>query len=286
MANLKRTLFWNVIYLLVIVFLGQLDRSSTPIINFAVFFYLLAIFIIPIMIFVPSLHKVSVVVPMFFWGATYLIVMQVVDRSKTGSMNIEVIGLELTLLEIGVWLSYQLSVVIQGSESLMEVLAQGTFPYRATNFDQASDRIKNEFAKSRRYHRPLALVVISPHHNKEESQGAGRRNLQSDMMRHLSNARIGQIVGEEIRQTDFLIKDHFGRYMILCPETTSENAGILSARITRILKTEIGVTAQCGYASFPEEALTFDDLVDLARNRIKSAESVARDEILEAASRS
>lgn len=271
MSNLKRALFWVAFYLFCILVMGQLDRTDTPVINFAAYFYLTAIFIVPVMIFVPSLHKISVAVPMVFWGAIYFALMRLIDRSHTGSLNVEVIVLEIILLEVGVWLSYQLAVAIEGSESLMDILAQGTFPHRAIEMDAASEKIKNEFARSRRFHRPLSLVVVHVFPKDEEAIREMLKSLQRDVLTRLSNSRIGQAVGEAIRQTDILIRDEAGRYVVLCPETDAENVVYLSARIIQIVENRTGLQVNCGVSSFPDEALTFDDLLDMARDRSKQS---------------
>ena len=269
MTNLKRSLFWIGFYLLIVLVLAQLDRSDTPIINFAAFFYLLAIFLVPVMIFVPSLHKVSVFVPMFFWGAIYFALSRVIDRSLTGSSDIDVIVLEIVIVEVGVWLSYQLAVGIAQSESLMDVLAQGTFPHRAIEMSAASDLIKTEFGRSRRYHRPLSLLVV--HANPKDNEVAREvlRSIQQDVLNRLSNARVGQAIGDSIRQTDLLIQDHIGRFVILCPETDLENAFFLAERTRKIVEEHTGLHVTCGVASFPDEALTFEDLLLIARDRSK-----------------
>ncbi len=269
MSNLKKSLFWIAFYLFVVLVLGQLDRSDTPVINFAAYFYLTAIFIVPVMIFVPSLHKVSVVVPMFFWGAIYFALLRIIDRSGTGSVNVEVVVLEIVFLEIGVWLSYQLAVAIESSESLMDILAQGTFPHRAIELEAASEKIKNEFARSRRFHRPLALIIVHAFPKDEEVVREMLKSLQRDVLTRLSNSRIGQAVGEAIRQTDLLIRDNVGRYVVLCPETNMENVIFLAERISQIVEERTGLQVNCGVASFPDEALTFEDLLYLARERSK-----------------
>jgi hypothetical protein len=268
-TNLKRSFFWIGFYLLIVLVLAQLDRSDTPIINFAAYFYLLAIFLVPVMIFVPSLHKVSVVVPMFFWGAIYFAIFQITDRSLTASTNVEVIVLEIVILEVGVWLSYQLAVGIAQSESLMDVLAQGTFPHRAIEMDTASEQIKIEFGRSRRYHRPLSLLVVHAFPKDDEVVREMLKSLQRDVLTRLSSARIGQAIGEAIRQTDLLIQDHIGRFVILCPETDLENAVFLADRTCKIIEERTGLHVNCGVASFPDEALTFEDLLYIARDRSK-----------------
>ncbi|MBK8616123.1 MAG: diguanylate cyclase [Anaerolineales bacterium] len=271
MTNLKRSFFWIAFYLLLVLVLGQLDRSNTPIINFAAYFYLTAIIIVPVMIFVPSLHKVSVFVPMFFWGAIYFALFQIIDRELTATLDMEVIILEIVILEVGVWLSYQLAVGIESSESLMDALAQGTFPHRALEMESASEQLKIEFARSRRYHRPLSLLVVHAYPKDEEVVREMLKSLQHDVLSRLSNARIGQSIGEAVRQTDLLIRDHVGRFVILCPETDLESAIFLAERICKIVEERAGLHVNCGVASFPDEALTFEDLLHLARDRSKQS---------------
>jgi len=267
-TNLKRSFFWIAFYLLIVLVLAQLDRSDTPVINFAAYFYLVSIFVVPVMIFLPSLHKVSVVVPMIFWGAIYFALLRLIPR-YTGSSNVEVIVLEIVILEIGVWLSYQLAVGIARSESLMDVLAQSTFPHRAIEMDTASEQIKVEFSRSRRYHRPLSLLVVHSLPKDEEVVREMLKSLQRDVLTRLSNARIGQAIGEVIRQTDLLIRDQIGRFVILCPETDLESAVFLSERMCQIVEGRTGLQVNCGVASFPDEALTFEDLLYMARGRSK-----------------
>lgn len=280
MTNLKRSFFWIGLYLLIVLVLAQLDRSDMPIINFAAYFYLVAIFLVPVMIFVPSLNKVSVVVPMFFWGAIYFALLQLVDRELTGSANVEVIVLEIVILEVGVWLSYNLAAGIAQSESLMDILAQGTFPHRAIDMEVASGQIKTEFGRSRRYHRPLSLLVLEVNPKSGEATREILKSMQQDVLSRLSNARVGQAIGDAIRQTDLLVRDHIGRFIVLCPETDFENAVILAGRTCNIIENRTGLQANCGVASFPDEALTFDDLLYLARDRSKQLQNPPTTEVM------
>ena len=70
-------------------------------------------------------------------------------------------------------------------------------------------------------------------------------------------------------QTDLLIQDHIGRFIILCPETDLENARFLAERTYKIIEERTGQLVHYGVASFPDEALTFEDLLHLARDRSK-----------------
>ncbi|MBN8580466.1 MAG: hypothetical protein J0L96_07315 [Anaerolineae bacterium] len=267
MSDLRRSFFWVAFYLFIILVLGLLDRSDTPIINFASYFYLTSLLAVTIMVFVPYLHKVPVVIPMVFWGAIYFALLRLIDRATTAALDVEIVLLEMVLLEAGVWISYQLAVAIERSESLMDILAQGTFPNRGMELEKAGDVIKTEFGRSRRYHRPLSLLIINAIPKDEESIQEMLKSLQRDILTRLSNARIGQAVSSAIRQTDLLMRDQVGRYIVLCPETNLESANSLGVRLLKIVEERTGLHVTYGASAFPDEALTFEDLLLVARER-------------------
>lgn len=93
------------------------------------------------------------------------------------------------------------------------------------------------------------------------------KNLQQDVLARLSNARVGQAVGEVVRQTDLVLRDHNGRFVVLCPETDLESASFLAKRIKLAVEERTGLHVTYGAASFPSEALTFEDLLYIARDR-------------------
>ncbi|MBK7454016.1 MAG: hypothetical protein IPJ46_09975 [Anaerolineales bacterium] len=50
-----------------------------------------------------------------------------------------------------------------------------------------------------------------------------------------------------------------------------EGARLLAGRIARVVEERTGLQVNYGCASFPDEALTFDDLLDMARNRSRTS---------------
>ena len=268
MKNLRRSLFWAAVYISIIIVLGLFDLDNKPIINFASFFYLVAILVFPFIIIIPSLHKVSVYWPMIFVAGIYFGINKVVNRSLSGSSDIDVIVLEYVLIEIGVYLACQLAGVIAHSESLLDTLAQGTFPNRALDFDSASENITAEFNRGRRYHRQITLLVIEIVNENREAVHDLMKGLQQDVLARLLVARFAQIISENIRQTDLLARDYSGRFIVVCPETDLENTLALASRIGLGIQQRTGVNIKCGVATFPAEALTYEDLLHIARERL------------------
>jgi hypothetical protein len=271
MSNLKRSLFWVAFYLVIIFFLGQLDRVDRPVINLANYFYILVFVAVPCMVLIPSFYRAPQFVSIIFWASIYFGLSRVFDRTLSAPNNVESIFTEVVLLELGVWLSYHLAVDLAHSESLVDTMAQSAFPNQAIEMEEASNLLRNEITRSRRYRRPLSLLIVQVVPENKDVYQQLFKNFQRDLLNHFSSARMGQLIGAQIRQTDILMRDRLGRFIVLCPETDKESVSKLGERIRSVLEEGTGLQISCGCSSFPDEALTFDDLVTQAREQMKSS---------------
>lgn len=269
MTYLKRSFFWAAFYLAVIFVLGQTDYSGRPIINFASYFYLAVILAVPVTLFFPSISRVSSYVPLSVWAGVYLVLLQIVDRGLSANTDeFSVIVLEFVLLEVGVWFAYQLAVQLSHAESIMDALALSAFPNRAHDIEEEQQRIKIELTRSRRYHRPLSLVIIESVGDDDKVAIEMLKGIQHDLMNRFTSARVGQIIDDRIRQTDLVLRDYRGRFVVLCPETDLASAELLAKRIVQAVKERTDLLVLFGVAAFPDEALTFDDLLHTASERL------------------
>lgn len=275
MTNLKRSFFGAAVYLAVIFVLGQSDYAGRPLINFANYFYLAVLVAIPLTLFFPKISRISVYVPLLFWAVVYIVPLQLINRNYSANKGeLAVIALEFMMLEIGVWFAHQLASQISHAESIMDSLALSAFPHRARDIDSENQRIKIELTRSRRYHRPLSVVMIQSESEDEKITREAFRNIQHDLMSRFTSARVGQIIDDRIRQTDLVLRDYQGRFIVLCPETDLPNASLLAKRISQAIKERTNLRVLWGVAAFPEEALTFDDLLQKARQRLMDSTSL------------
>src|ERR1043165_5655334 len=269
MTNLKRSFFGATIYLALIFVLGIADYANRPIINFANYFYIAVLVAIPVTLFFPSISRFNVFVPLFFWAGVYLVLVQVINRNYSANKGeLPVVVLEFMLLEIGVWFAHQLALQISHAESVMDALALSAFPNRARDIDSESQRIKIELTRSRRYHRPLSVLIIQAEPEDEKTTAEMLKSVQYDLLNRFTAARLGQIIDDRIRQTDLVMRDLRGRFIVLCPETDLPNASLLAKRISQAIQERTNLQVLWGMAAFPDEALTFEDLLQKARERL------------------
>ena len=276
MTNLKRSFFGAAVYLAVIFVLGQADYADRPLINFANYFYLAVLVAVPLTLFFPRISRISVYVPLLFWAVVYIVLLQLINRNYSANRGeLAVIALEFMMLEVGVWFAHQLASQISHAESIMDALALSAFPNRARDIDSESQRIKIELTRSRRYHRPLSVVMIESESDDEKLTREAFKNIQQDLMSRFTSARVGQIIDDRVRQTDLVLRDYKGRFIVLCPETDFSNASLLANRIAQAIKERTSLRVLWGVAAFPEEALTFEDLIQKARERLVDSTSVS-----------
>jgi hypothetical protein len=274
MTNLKRAFFWAAIYMGIVFVLGQADYTGRPIINFASYFYLSVLIAIPVTLFFPSISRVPPFIPLLAWAGFYLVLLQIIDRDLSADPSeFAVIILEFVLLEAGVWFAHQLAMQIGHAESIMDALALSAFPNRAHNIEEESQRIKIELTRSRRYHRPLGLVVVESESEDQKTTREMLKSIQQDLLNRFTSARVGQIINDRIRQTDLVLRDHRGRFVVLCPETDLDSTILLANRIAQAVKERTNLNVLWGVAAFPEEALTFDDLLQKASERLHQTEA-------------
>lgn len=269
MSSLKQSIFFVGLYLASIFVLAQFDYSDSPIIDFAKYFYFAVMIAVPATAFFPHITKVNVAIPVIIWGSIYFVLLQMLDRSISApNSTFPIILLEFVLLLIGVWLAYQLADGISHAESILDAMALGAFPNRVQDIQDASRQIKLEITRSRRYYRPLCLIVLSAEVSDEVVADKYILNIQHDLAKRFSIARMGQVIDEHLRQTDMVFRDNRNRFVIMCPETNYESSVLLAKRIANLVQAKTGVTLMMGVATFPDDALNFDDLMDVAMNRL------------------
>ncbi|MBN1266403.1 MAG: hypothetical protein JXA25_12975 [Anaerolineales bacterium] len=151
----------------------------------------------------------------------------------------------------------------------------------------AQREIDRELSRCRRYQHPLSLVMIKP------DQGKGGIKIQALLkevqqygISRIVGASVGKLLAENIRRSDTIIRnDKDGlSYLVLCPETTSEGASTLAEGIFELAKRK-GITISYSTASFPDDAITYDDLISQAEKRIGSRESFVPGTMLPEANR-
>ena len=277
MSDLKLSIAVLVSYIIFVLGIANIDAFQESVIDFdPVFFLLVALIVFSELVVTGNLISAGVRVSYYmvisFWVGVYLL-LWVFYFGNSRPLQVQII--QLLLVAISAGLAYDVGKRIGRVDRTLEGLLSSVYPNRARNLQDARDLIDGEITRSRRYHHPLTVLAINL--NKQESTSqetpAYYKALEKDMLERLAVAKIGQILSDYARNTDMVLRDRDGSFILICPETDNKNMSILANRINGAVLKSLDVDIHWGSASFPDEAITFDDLVYMAKDRLLNKDS-------------
>ncbi len=272
MKNLRLSIAALLVALTLFFNIERLDLAQPDLIDIHTFIYVYGFGVALVVLLVPQLWKrpspliqlltivVYAVLRMFVWNRDPLL----------GGVYTYITVTEIAFLSLLVWLSHRVARHLHDFEEAVANITFGDTYRRVQRLDEAMEMIQLELTRSRRYKNPLSLLVITPesdsmpamlHRTVEEVQRA--------MMGRYVHASMARAISMVLRRTDLVVEQQEQkRFIILSPETSAEATEIVSDRIRTIVAEQLGIPISCGYASFPADALTFEELLRQAESRL------------------
>lgn len=123
------------------------------------------------------------------------------------------------------------------------------------------ERVRTELTRARRYERPLSVISFAV----ERRVGSPRLAVT-----------VGRAMADSLRITDFVGVTDQGHAVAVLPETGRD---VLSGLLSRVEEQvgRSGVRGRLGYASFPDDAVTWRELTDVAFGRAREFNSGRHD---------
>jgi len=269
MADLRRNFSLLVIYLLLLFSLEFVHIENQPIFDFEIGFYWVMTAAIVLTLIVPWIRSLSIYSLLALWGGVFIVVsLLFLSRSENEFTKSTLVS--FLFVEVAVWVAHQMSQTLDAVEALVRGLANHSYPNRTLSLNGSIQQIDTEFSRSRRHSRPLTLLLVQPEKITGDEQQLAYKELRQDLLQHFANARIGQLIAESARSTDLIIEDEKkGLFLVLCTETEREKSPTLGRRITNNITDKLKSRVKWGTASFPEDALTMDELIKVARGRFE-----------------
>ena len=266
MSNLKNSVIALFLFFSIVLSIAQVEYFETNILNFQAAFFIMLVVVTLLGIWGPSRIKMSMYSYMGAWIIIYIFVWAVYWRFLPILRTVEELTVQFLLIEISAALSHNVGTQINNVNAILSEVANGAYPNRTIDFKMASNAINTEMTRSRRYSRPLSVLVFqlvqAPHEDKNV------QGIERDLSSHFLAAKVGRIINSHARQTDLIMRDYGYRFVVLCPETNAEAANTLVRRIYQSIEEDVGSEAAWSTASFPEEALSFDELYERALSRL------------------
>jgi GGDEF domain-containing protein len=134
------------------------------------------------------------------------------------------------------------------------------------NAQEVEQRIANEIYISRRSQRPLSLVLFEVD-SEALNQMPNRliQDVQHLIVRRYMQAMMARAIAGILRRTDLIIASmKRGQLVLLAPETDKAGAEVVGQRAVQYLDQQLGLKVDFSTASFPEEGVTYERLLESA----------------------
>ncbi len=282
---MKRLRWWTVALVLALIVFYNIERLSVGqagLLDIHAFLYILALVAVVSTIALPISRHLHGWSAGLVWLAVYALGTLLLPDgrwSMAGPMYLYLIITEAAMLFILVWVAYQVSsALLEFAEAVEQVTVPDAERW-VIQLQDATEAIQTEVNRSRRYERPLSVVCVRPdfdtvdfvlHHLFQE--------VQKSIAHHYAIVNLGRMLKISMRRTDLVTLEdrRQGCFIALCPETDRAGALALEERIRQFAHQELGFSVVCGAAMFPEDALTFKEVVQQALTEAKAPDDKLR----------
>lgn len=171
---------------------------------------------------------------------------------------------EILVLFITVVIARQTSLSFLNMEVAVEDTVLEKENSRITNMAEGEEIIKNEIFRARRYNSKLAIIYLSLTSLEEmKASYADPFDVQAAFKRRYIQGQVSKNVEVMLYRDDLIT--WFNDNLVIClPGADAEAARNLVQDIHTRLKVRLRVDMKIGMAIFPDDALIYEDLIDLA----------------------
>jgi GGDEF domain-containing protein len=276
MKHLSRSAILLLITLALFFNIERLDFGEANVIDIASFVYVLGLAAVLSLILIPILRRSNVAVSTALWTGIYLsskfLLFQFFEeRPLLGGLYTYLTITELVFILILVWLSHNFAAGLYEFEEAVKRITFSDSNRRIRQYHEADEDIQVEMFRSRHNHHPLSIIVVEP--NAQSLQTTLHRLVQEFQQTMLSSYVINnmaQTLSKYLRRTDLILEQREkGRFIIVCPETNANDSELLVEYIQNVALEQLGTSVVYGMATFPKEAVTFEELVRQAESKLQ-----------------
>lgn len=268
--------------------LYNIERLIAPI-NIASFVYILSLVVVLCIILLPKLYQLS-----FEWLLLSLLILffslKILLDYQIGGAKLPITITEISVLGLTLILSLLIRRRLETLQELLTNLTIGQFNEDVREFSTGQGEIYREIRRARRHHRPASLLAISifeptaqPTRNQlTEYVPLGRflEEVQREVLNKYISTRIANILVTELSDLAIITqrKNHF---VTLLPETDGESLHEIVQRLKAIAQEKLGLQFKIGMSTFPDEAITFETMLERAEAAMENDECINNAQVKE-----
>jgi predicted signal transduction protein with EAL and GGDEF domain len=269
--KLQDSILSLLLHIIILFNIERLDISGKDVINLDTGIYVLTVIAIILILTIKSLGTlrqpllIALAAGVFF-AVKFALLAQ---RPLAGGIYTYLSFTELGLFLVAVFLAQNLAINIKDLEQSTKVFSFANIR-KVKGVREAHKEIEAEIYRSRRFQRPMSIIVLEQ--DPKEIQ-ANISKLTKDAQRAIVEQYFSVVVAKELvtqlRETDLVLEnDKNGRLVILSPDTGTSESETLIGRLNSLTQST-AFSINFGAATFPDHALTFEQLLEHAESNLK-----------------
>lgn len=270
---MKKLRYWLILICIWFFFLYNIERLGEPI-NIASFVYVYTLLCAVVVISVrplwgtPLYWSFTMALPPFF-------ILKLLLNYPIGGSNLPITITEICAIGISIVLTGQMTRRLEELQQAVTSLTLGHLKQDTQPFEDGQGQIYREVRRARQYKRPVALLsVAATDESKHMQLNRFIEEAQREILDEYISARVANLLVEELKDYD-VITQRDRHFIVLLPETDRDKVAAIVDRLKQAGRDYLNLDFQIGLSTFPDEAVTFERLLEQAEARMNQTDSVA-----------
>lgn len=265
MLRLHNYILILVLWLLFLFNVEELGISGILTITFSV--SVLLVILIALALLLPRIVRLSLV-SVNGIAVVAFIAVGVAQQPSLFAEHAPVVSLfSLVAILISVSLAHMVgSLSVDAVDTMRDLIFSDT-PNMANTSKESQAHIDYLMQQARRENKPFSVIACTPH-TQEDAQIIRRvtaREIVELLARRYHLAALGRLLAWRVRRTDFVIdRSDDGWLLLVTQKAEKGQAADIIDRLGRQAQERLGIDLRWGIASFPDEGVTFEEVVDRA----------------------
>lgn len=265
MRKLQDSILSLLIHVIIVFNIERLDINAKNVIDLDTPIYILTVAAILLILIIKQVIAIRQPVLLALATGVFFIVKVISHRPLVGGIYTYLSFTELGLFLVSVFLAHNLAISLREFEQNARAFTFANVR-KLKPVQEAYKEIEAEIYRSRRFQRPLSVIVLeqdsktlhSNIHNLSENLS---KDAQRAMMEQYFSVILAKKLASQLRETDLLLENEkTGRLVIFSPDTGVSEAQTLISRLNAMMEnTEFSINF--GAATFPDHALAFEQLL-------------------------
>lgn len=268
--NIAAILVW-------LFFFYNIERLSAPI-NVASFVYIYAAISAVLILLFPRIQRLPLYWVFLLALPPFFIIKNVLGY-QIGGENLAITVTEVSALWLTIVLAEQIGKQLKQMDETIANLTLGQLGKKTQSFEVGQGQIYREIRRARRYNRPATLLAVAAEDSSLDlALNKFIQDAQREIIHQYVAVRVTKLLMETLQDID-LITQRNGHFIALLPETGRESVDEIIRKLEAAAKEKLGIVLKIGLATFPDEAVTFESLLENAEAKMQKQKGNIEDQL-------